>query len=523
MSRLSVARLSPVEVALLAALAIWGIGPVLLMVVHAAVSHEQLTGTDGIIGGDQLQYMAWIRDAGSHGLASNLFEPNPTAHVFAQPMFTVSAALWAIGVPLALSYLLWKPVAIVVLLLGLARFSARVFADDRGARWATLVLSLAFFTPLAALAGWADIGSVAHRTSLLVLAGELFPAGELWGYLPSAIAIGLMPVTLLAIVRALDARTGRDAARPLALAICCGALISWLHPWQGAILELILVGLAAWGRGRRLSRVAPLFVAVGLPLVYYLALARFDPAWKLASHNELAPHFSALVLLVGLGPPAVIAAAGVRRPGEDQLERALLLWVPASLIAYFVLGSYPSHALESLGLPLAVFAVRAWRRLRLPAAAGAIAIALVTVPGMAYEARVFRDDADGPLQRYYYVNRSESRELAWIADDAPPGAVLARTLFALVIPSQTGRRVWVGHQFWSQDYAQRRELADALFAGGLRPAVSRTFVLLSGVKLVAADCTTGSKLTQILAPIASSIHRFGCATVYVVRRPAHAV
>ena len=227
------------------------------MVIHAVANHEQLTGADGIIGGDQLQYMSWIRDAGSHGLASNLFEPNPTAHVFAEPMFTLSAALWALGVPLALAYLLWKPVAVLVLLYGLTRFSARVFPDDRGARWATLILTLFFFTPLAALAGWAELGSVAHRTSLLVLAGELFPAGDLWGYMPTAIVIGLMPVAVLAVERALKAPAARDASRPIALAMCSGVVISWLHPWQGATLELILVGLAAWARQERVEAGAP--------------------------------------------------------------------------------------------------------------------------------------------------------------------------------------------------------------------------------------------------------------------------
>jgi hypothetical protein len=97
--------------------------------------------------------------------------------------------------------------------------------------------------------------------------------------------------------------------------------------------------------------------------------------------------------------------------------------------------------------------------------------------------------------------------------------VIARTLFALEIPAQTGRRVWVGHQFWSQDYALRSKLADALFAGTLRPGTARTLVLLSGAKLVAADCSTAASLTRVLMPIVSSVHRFGCASVYVVRRP----
>ena len=36
---------------------------------------------------------------------------------------------------------------------------------------------------------------------------------------------------------------------------------------------------------------------------------------------------------------------------------------------------------------------------------------------------------------------------------APPGGVLAPTPFAAVVPARTGRAVWVGHGYWSQDYA----------------------------------------------------------------------
>ncbi len=33
---------------------------------------------------------------------------------------------------------------------------------------------------------------------------------------------------------------------------------------------------------------------------------------------------------------------------------------------------------------------------------------------------------------------------------------MARTMFAVGVPAETGRAVWVGHQFWSRDYAARR-------------------------------------------------------------------
>ena len=42
-----------------------------------------------------------------------------------------------------------------------------------------------------------------------------------------------------------------------------------------------------------------------------------------------------LVLLAGLGPLAVLAAAGLARPGDEPGEQILLLWPVAALITYF--------------------------------------------------------------------------------------------------------------------------------------------------------------------------------------------
>jgi hypothetical protein len=509
---------------MLGALALWGLAPVLLMIVHALGAGQRLTGADGAIPADQLQYLAWIRDAGSHGLVSNLFDLAPSSHVYAQPMFILSGALWRIGLPLAAAYLLWKPIAVAVLFAGAAWWTKRLIPDSPGARVSALGLSLFLFTPIAWLVGWASIGSQTSQSNVLTVASEMFPAGVLWGYLPSAIAIGLMPVALLATERAL--RPGATNTRgALLLAGSAALLVSWLHPWQGAILELILVGLVVWGSGREWRAYAVPIAAAALPLAYYFLLPHLDSAWKLASHNEAVPRLPALALLAGLGPPALLAFAGVRAPGEDAIERALLLWVPASVVTYFVLSSFPSHGLESISLPLAVLAVRGWQRLaraRLPAVVAALAVAAVTLPGMAYDVRAFRDIADAPGQ-LFYLTRSESHALNWIANHAPPGGVLAPASFALVVPSQTGRAVWVGHEFWSRDYFVRAQVADELFAGRLTPRVARAAVLLSGARLLASGCAERTNLVPVLAAVLASVHHFGCAVVYVVKRPRAAM
>ena len=115
-------RASRAEIVLLAALAAWALFPLVLLLAHAAHTHTTFTGADGLIGADgvlgadQLQYLAWVRDAGSHGLASDLFSFGPSGHVYLEPLFTISGLLWRAGLSLQLAYLVWRPLAAVALL-----------------------------------------------------------------------------------------------------------------------------------------------------------------------------------------------------------------------------------------------------------------------------------------------------------------------------------------------------------------------------------------------------------------------
>jgi hypothetical protein len=547
---------SRTEVVLLAALAAWGLFPLVLLLAHAINAHARFTGAngligaDGVLGADQLQYLAWVRDAGAHGLASDLFSLAPSGHVYLQPLFAISGGLWRLGLSLQLAYLLWTPIAVIALFAATLAWARRMFGDQARARAAAVVLSLFLYTPLTALTSWASLGSGRFRFQMYLLGYELLPANKLWGYAPSALALALMPVALLATERALaptltaagaPGRAGPGGARaleragpggtraperagsggtrgPLALACLAALLASWLHPWQGVTLLVIFAGLAAWQRLRGWFTLVFPAVGAALPLVYYHLLSTRDPAWRLASHYEVVARLPPLVLLAGLGPLALIAALGIRRPDGVVIERALLLWIAGCFVTYFTVDSFAPHALQGLSLPFAVLAVRGWRRLRLPAALGAVAIALVTLPGLAYDGRKFVNVARSSAPQYYLTG-SDARALDWVTHQAPPGGVLAPTPFAAVVPSQTGRAVWVGNGYWSRDYFARAHTADALFGGRLRPARARAFVRATGAALLVSDCGHRTNLTRELRGALSAVHRFGCARVYIVKRP----
>src|ERR1700761_8761712 len=83
------------------------------------------TGTDGVYIVDQLQYLAWIRDASHHFLVSNLFVLRDTPADYFQPAVVISGGLTALGIPVSLSLLLWKPVAVVAFFFAVRAYAQR--------------------------------------------------------------------------------------------------------------------------------------------------------------------------------------------------------------------------------------------------------------------------------------------------------------------------------------------------------------------------------------------------------------
>lgn len=528
-------RVSPVETVLLVGLAAWALFPLVLLLIHAGQIHARFTGADGLIGADgvlgadQLQYLAWARDASAHGgLASDLFSFSQGGHVYLQPMFAITGGLYRLGLSLPLAYLLWKPVGILALGLAAVAWARRFFGDQLAARAAVVTICLFLVTPLAALFSWTQWGAGSFRFSLFLLGDEMLAADKLWGYVPSALGLALVPVALLATERALDpdragawaprrARRGPTAVRPLLLATLASLVASWLHPWQGITLGLIYVGLAAVRRLRGAAVLAVPAIGAGLPLLYYYLLSHHDAAWKLASHYEVISRLPALVLLAGFGPLALIAALGVRRPDGDLAEQALLLWVGGCVLTYFLNDSFAPHALQGLSLPLSVLAVRGWQRLRLPAILGVACVALITIPGLAFNARKFVRTANSTKLVQYYLPQSDAQALDWVAGHAPGGGVLAPTPFASVVPSQTGRPVWAGHGYWSQDYPVQAHVVDRLFGGRMSATASRAFVASTDARILISDCRHPADLSRKLGSSVSAVHQFGCARVYVVK------
>jgi hypothetical protein len=480
------------------------------------VAHGRVwTGTDGVYIVDQMQYLAWIRDASHHFLSSNLFVVQPTVADYFQPAVTISAGLTALGVAPWLSLLVWKPVAVVCAFFAVRAY-IRANLTGRWPRRAALVLGLFF-------------GSFSVVYGDFSVVGDLFMDFLSWGYTFGLLAVGLLVLALLAYDR--TRRTGGT----MWLAGVLGAGAALLHPWQGELLIVILAGaeVAMWrATGRRPRGLRTAFLTIGLtalPLLYYWILGRADPSWSFA--RVASKHgFSIWSIALGLAPLLVPAVLGYRGPTKTFLTAVTRTWPAAALLVWALsasqVGATPLHAFDGIAIPLSVLAVQGVCHMRfagrMPRAglAGALAVALVTIPAnvfLMHQVATLVAPASGNPN---FINADEHAALRYLAHSPQSGAVVTRFYLGTVVPAYTGRSTYVGDCLWSQpECLARAYQIQVLFNGTMPRTAAVSFVRSTGARFLLADCTAPPNLTQTLAPLTVSLKRFGCAGVYELDAP----
>jgi hypothetical protein len=261
-----------------------------------------------------------------------------------------------------------------------------------------------------------------------------------------------------------------------------------------------------------------------LPLLYYELLGRLDLSWKLArvASKHTFPLGSILLALV----PLLVLALFARRP-RSFLAATAPAWVVAALVVYAVSASgaaaTPLHAFEGVTIPLAVLAVQGcqrlgWSRIPHPRLAAGALIAAFTVPAVAYQLDNARDLVAFQPAQATFILPDERHALRYLANDAAPGGVMARSYLGAVVPAETGRHTFVGDCLWSEpNCSQRLVTVKALFTGGLSPSAAQRIVVDSGARFLLADCRPTVDLPRLLGPVIVAQHRFGCARVYQVQ------
>ena len=518
-------RLDRFELGSLAALFALSVAVLAGLLLRVWTQGGVITGSDGFLVVDQMQYLNWLRQAGDHVLVENLYDLDDGPRTFLHPGVLVSGVLHRLGFGVTAAYMAWKPVAVA------ARFAAGVawtrrFLARRDDRRLALVLALFTASPVAAFVGWSGLGDVQDKFRFDFLGNEMWPGNWLWGYLFTALAVALLPLGLLAYERA---RGG--ARRHLLWAAAAGLLCAWLQPWQGATFAIVLVAAEALARRyeeRPLARSArdlavPL-AATALPLVYYFVLSQTDAAWELAgtaNNTDVQPRFPLWILVLGLAPLGLPALLAYRLPARDFGELALRVWPVAALLVYLQpSGTFPFHAFQGLALPLAVLALLAVRaRLAerpLPLLPSLAAAALLIVPGTLYNGDQMRDAINKGFQAHF-MEPGERDALRHLDEAEEPGGVLAPAYLGTAVPAYTGRETWTGAGSWTPDFVERSRQAVSLFEGELPRPAAEALVRRSGARFLFSDCHDRADVTALLARVAEPPRRFGCATVWRVR------
>jgi hypothetical protein len=479
-----------------------------------------VTGSDGFLVVDQLQYLNWLRQAGDHVAVTNLYDLAPGPRSFVHPGVLVSGALNALGLGMVAAYAVWKPVACIALFAGAWAWIRR-FLDRRDDRRLALVLALFTVLPAAFVVGWAGIGDNRTKFEFDFATNELWPGNWLWGYMFTAIAVGLMPLALLAYER-----------RRLVVAGLLGLVAAWLQPWQGVTFAIVIVAAEAVQvvRGRRGAADATRDlilpgVLTAAPLVYYLLMSKLDDAWKLAGEANARDAIDVWpwwVAVLVLAPVAVPAAFAYRLPAPSFADVALRVWPIAALVVFAQpFGTFPAHAFQGMLLPLVVLAMLALRaRLGefrpLPLAPAVAVAALLIVPGTLYQVDNMRDAINGGLQAHF-LTTGEHDALRWLDDAPEPGGVLAPVYSGTVVPAYTGRETWIGAGSWTPDFEDRRLASEALFEGRVDLVTAERIVRDSGARFLFSDCHGRANIAPLVGRVTYPPRRFGCAAVYRVR------
>jgi hypothetical protein len=503
------------ELAALAAFAALSVAVLAGLIVRTLFKGGVVTGSDGFLVVDQMQYLNWLRQAGEHVAVGNLYDLEPGSRSFVHPGVLISGVLNRAGLGVVAAYAIWKPVAVAAVFAGALAWTRR-FLARRDDRRLALVLALFAASPVAALVGWAGIGGDFRKFQFDFLGNEMWPANWLWGYMFTALAVAMLPLGLLAYER------GR-----LGWAAAAGLLCSWLQPWQGATFALVLVAAELVVRrrdGRPLPGAArPLslpLAATAAPLVYYYVLSKSDAAWELAGQVNDMDRWPWWVTVAGLAPLAIPALFAYRLPAPTFGDVALRAWPVAGLAVFYLpFGTFPFHAFQGLALPLVVLGVLAVRaRLgerSLPLLPALAVAALLIVPGTAYNGDQIRDAINKGFQAHFMTG-GERAALRYLDEVDEPGGVLAPAYLGTAVPAYTGRETWTGAASWTPDFAERSQAAIDLFEGRLSEAGARALVRRSGARFLFSDCHDRADVSRLVRGFTDAPRRFGCATVWRV-------
>jgi hypothetical protein len=397
-------------------------------------------------------------------------KPGAGAFIFTYYLFLGHLARWT-GASLDLVYGLARALGGFVLLLSAYAFISR-FVDSR--RWRLLAWLL---FALGSGVGWVAVPFGAFTSDLWV--AEAIPFLSVFVNAHFALATALLLWILAWTVPGLSPAPA--STRRLMLVAVATTVLAQVQPLALLNIGLTLAGVLGWHLvQRRLSPTtivpALVFVVCATPWVLYDAfVSRVDPTLAQWNAQNLTPSPGLWDLALSGGIPLALALVGVvfairRRTDKDLV---LVTWLALGGLALYAPFALQRRLSLGLWMPLILLAVTGLREAIWPSLKGAArplalaGLAVLVLPSnlLVYVATMAAVQRRDPA---IFLTRPEAEALAWLAEHAAPGAVVAASpQMSLVIPARTDARVVYGHPFETVDAAAREKEIEEFYRGQL--------------------------------------------------------
>lgn len=309
-----------------------------------------------------------------------------------------------------------------------------------------------------------------------------------------AAVMALLWLTVLTMLRHWETRQRRW----LVLTLVCVVGMQIIQPFGSIIVTAILTSYAVWGWLARATRFPftslSLFILVQIPLGIYTFWILFgDPLWSRFSAQNITLSPEPVYYALGLGLAGILAILGVWYVTQRRFDQRYLLVVWLIVVAVLVYLPFASQRRFTIGVSapigvLAAFGLRSvlWRCRWLRRVRGSIILLTLAMTMLSTFyltlGSVLLVSARAP---HLFDPAPVVEAIDWLGTvSADRDVVLSAERTGNLIPARIGRRVYVGHEMETLDYARKARDVERFFGAEMRDDERRVFLKNIGCQFV---------------------------------------
>ncbi len=299
---------------------------------------------------------------------------------------------------------------------------------------------------------------------------------SIWAFPHFTFSLSFM---LLAWILLLKGTEG-PAVKEMIGAALCGLALTLIHPYMPLVLNLVLATF--WGAKALIDRRLPLreAVALGLMLIFqapvvfyhYLLFTR-NPVFSGWAAQNLTLSPSLPHYFVGAGLVGLLAVLGALTPKVPFLKKAFpLFWAILALVLAYGPWNFQRRLTEGWILAGGILASWGWHRVLEPRFTDSLKwraktlrfalVAAASISNLLLLSLAFHGIFTGHPDLFY--PSEVIKAVDWLkAHSKPDDVTFSSYSTGNLIPAHAGRRVFLGHEMETVDFARKKEIVQAFF------------------------------------------------------------